>query len=693
MFIYARRLALMGLIGSVLAACGGDGTTQPPAAVATVAITGAPGAPLLVGSNVQLVATVSSATGEVLANRAVEWRTSDAGIARVSTSGLVSGVAAGRATITASSEGRQTEVAFEVAEGGTVSVNGGELVMPTAAGSVLLQVPAGVFSQATTIYMMPAADAPPHARLVAGTALRITPFLSFASTPFRPTLRISFDPARLPSGVTAGSLQLYEMVGAEWVLVGGSTVDTIFHTVTGTLQRLSTFAVIATPVDHVVLGGHSLGGGLVVGQAAQFSARALDASNRELPGFTPQWQSSDPSLATVDGSGKVTGVAPGEVTITATIDGKSAAAALLVLPRPASDWTRAEEWSTARGNVRRDGYVAAVLDPALFSAGWSATPFGSVGIDHVTAGDGAVFVVSQATGGFTVGGVAAFETQPGTRRWQLDLGGSIGGAAYSDGKVFVHFSGSLSNFMGLASSTGSVLHQTIFNSYNVTRSAPIIVGGAVHLAGVAGVHSFNASNGSQLWEAATTQSHFSPAFVDGRIIAYTAGQDSPHVRALDTGTGATVFSIVDPQFTGPAHVEIDPAVGSSGNLIVTNGGRLVSYDLATRTVGWSVAGTFIGSVAVANGHVYAVNGTRVEIRHESDGRLLASWQPPQGVPLAPVVVTDNLFFASTANATYAVDLNTTRHVWGHSEGGVLALSSQGVLLIASNNKLRAIVVK
>jgi uncharacterized protein YjdB len=61
-----------------------------------------------VGNTVQLTATLRAANNAVLTGRTVTWASSDTTIARVSGSGLVTGVAASSqfVTITASSEGR-----------------------------------------------------------------------------------------------------------------------------------------------------------------------------------------------------------------------------------------------------------------------------------------------------------------------------------------------------------------------------------------------------------------------------------------------------------------------------------------------------------------------------------------------------------------------------------------------------------
>jgi acid phosphatase len=67
-----------------------------------------------VGQTAQLTATPRDASGTPLTGRVVTWSSSDSTVARVSTSGLVTGRAAGSATITATSEGKSGAAAITV---------------------------------------------------------------------------------------------------------------------------------------------------------------------------------------------------------------------------------------------------------------------------------------------------------------------------------------------------------------------------------------------------------------------------------------------------------------------------------------------------------------------------------------------------------------------------------------------------
>src|SRR5207248_5966234 len=69
---------------------------------------------------------------------------------------------------------------------------------------------------------------------------------------------------------------------------------------------------------------------VTVGQAVQLTATLKDASSTVLTGRTVSWTSGTPGVATVSGSGLVTGVTAGSVTITATSEGVSGNAGITV---------------------------------------------------------------------------------------------------------------------------------------------------------------------------------------------------------------------------------------------------------------------------------------------------------------------------------------------------------------------------
>src|SRR5689334_4648948 len=103
---------------ALLAGCGGSSgdppTGQPPVTpVASVTI-GAPAMSVTVGGTLQLAATLRDQSGNVLSGRTVAWTTSNPGVASVSSTGLVTGVATGSTTIRATSEGKSTAATITV---------------------------------------------------------------------------------------------------------------------------------------------------------------------------------------------------------------------------------------------------------------------------------------------------------------------------------------------------------------------------------------------------------------------------------------------------------------------------------------------------------------------------------------------------------------------------------------------------
>ena len=90
------------------------------------------------------------------------------------------------------------------------------------------------------------------------------------------------------------------------------------------------------PVARVVITGSN--GTLQSGQSVQLFASALDAAGGQIASAgTATWSSSAVSIATVSQSGRVTGVADGQATISATLSGVTGTLKVTVAsPTPAN---------------------------------------------------------------------------------------------------------------------------------------------------------------------------------------------------------------------------------------------------------------------------------------------------------------------------------------------------------------------
>ncbi|MBL8961136.1 MAG: Ig-like domain-containing protein [Gemmatimonadetes bacterium] len=115
-----RVLPSSAFLLAFLAACGGGGdgagTTPPPPAPATVATVDVSpaSATLAIGATSQLSATPRDASGNALSGRTVTWASGNTAVATVNGSGLVTAVAAGSTTVTATADGRTGQATITV---------------------------------------------------------------------------------------------------------------------------------------------------------------------------------------------------------------------------------------------------------------------------------------------------------------------------------------------------------------------------------------------------------------------------------------------------------------------------------------------------------------------------------------------------------------------------------------------------
>jgi uncharacterized protein YjdB len=289
-----------------LAACGGSdaittpvakppvqqpGNENPPAnsaPVGSVALTPASGT-VFVGRTMTLVAAPKDAAGNALSGRAVTWTSSADSIARVDANGIVTGVAAGTAVITATAEGK---------------------------------------TATTTL------------------AVQLVPVSSVLVTPATATLRTG-DTLRLgavtrdSAGTTLAGRQVRWISSAPAV----ATVDSISGlvraagggaaTITATSEGKSGTAALTIAAPIVPVATVAVTTALDTLEAydeVQLQAVLRDAANNVLTGRTVRWTSSDAAVATVDSiSGRLTGIDRGTVTVTATSETKSGTATRVVV--------------------------------------------------------------------------------------------------------------------------------------------------------------------------------------------------------------------------------------------------------------------------------------------------------------------------------------------------------------------------
>ncbi len=257
-----------------------------PVPVATVVIS-PPSDTVFIGATAQLAAETRDSTGAVLVGRTISWTSTAGLVATVASDGLVTGTGAGTALIIASSEGRAD----------TASI----LVTPVPVDSVAVSPP--------TDSLHPTQTAPLTATLFDSTGAVLTG---------RVVTWSSLD-------TTVATVDASGLVTA--VAVGTATITATSEGVSGN----AVISVLPVPVSYVDL--TPANPIILVGTTTQLSATPRDSTGGALARAVT-WASLDTMIATVTGSGLVTGVRVGFIGIAATSEGKTSSSVVDVNPVP-----------------------------------------------------------------------------------------------------------------------------------------------------------------------------------------------------------------------------------------------------------------------------------------------------------------------------------------------------------------------
>lgn len=334
------RIALAVFLAAALAqGCGNDKMTTPlhTHAVAVFEVQPATLA-LEEGQTYTLSATATCSCGEKL-DVPIVWRSADPAVATVDSTGVVTAVLEGKTAITAetdSPEGAKVATtALAVSRDGVeVEPTGG--TVSYEAGAVVLEIPDGALNGKTTITIRPSPGEVVAERpdLIGGTAYQFRPDgLQFQK---QARLTIRYEPTSLPAGVDPARLRLFHRTQTGWVELTESQVDPATRKVSGPIEGFSHYGVAESgrvAVDRVVVQG-APAEPLMIGTTVQLTAAVYDASGNALDGRGVSWRSSDEAVASVDQTGLVAGVSHGTVSVTATAEGVSGSASIMVRGEP-----------------------------------------------------------------------------------------------------------------------------------------------------------------------------------------------------------------------------------------------------------------------------------------------------------------------------------------------------------------------
>ena len=239
--------------------------------------------------------------------------------------------------------------------------------------------------------------------------------------------------------------------------------------------------------------------------------------------------------------------------------------------------------------------------------------------------------------------------------------------------------------------------------------APTALGGSVLQTSQGGsVYSYSIFSGGLQWTAPAGACDQTTPAADAQY-AYQYGISSPALNVFDRMTGATVASIADPFAPASSGYSMfsAPMLGATGDAIVFSGGGfsglgwssseqygsrpLVSYNVSGKAIAWRSANAYLTHPAIANGVIYAARNApaTLDALSEADGHVLWSWTPPVGNTSfhRNIVATNNLVFVSTDANVFAIDLSTHQSVWKYAKPGMLAISGNSILYIATGATL------
>jgi uncharacterized protein YjdB len=272
---------------SNIASASTQGAPPPPPVVTSVEVT-PPSASLSVGTTTTLQATVKDQNGNAMTGQTVTWSTSNPGSATVNSSGVVSGVAAGSATITATSSGKSGTSAITV----------------TAVAPVV-----------TTVTV-----APPSASIVVGT-----------TTTLQATVKDQSGNAMTGQPVTWSTNNAAAATVNSSGVVSGIAAGSATITATSS-GKFGTSAITVTAVAPVVttVTVAPPSASIVAGTTTTLQATVKDQNGNVMTGQTVAWSTNNAVAATVNSSGVVSGIAAGLATVTATSSGKSGTSAITV---------------------------------------------------------------------------------------------------------------------------------------------------------------------------------------------------------------------------------------------------------------------------------------------------------------------------------------------------------------------------
>jgi len=375
---------------------------------------------------------------------------------------------------------------------------------------------------------------------------------------------------------------------------------------------------------------------------------------------------------------------------------------LLVEPVP--------EWQTHQANALHNGYMPIWISGNNFSKlwEWSRSPLSEPlgGINAPVAGNGEVYLSIDVNNGNSA--VIALDELTGEENWRVSFGNvpALNPPAINNSSLFVATSGhGDTKVWGINREDGKLKFQSNFSAQWSSYLAPTVDEEIVYQTGgyYGGyTYAFSVQTGAEVWtnETGSSWGMDTPAIDDKNVYVHSGSA----LTVLDKDNGEIKYSIDDPFGNYGYDYHGAPVKGSSNNILAFSGGAssgyasssaehnndrvISSFGVEDGQYNWSSQFVYKTFFAVSGGVVYAGknNPTSIDAIDETSGDILWSWVAPTTDDTAfhrNVVVTKNVLFVSTNANIYAIDLKSKQAIWSYSEPGMMTISDNRILLLAT----------
>ena len=648
---------------------------------ATITIT--PGSiGLVAGKTQQLSASLADDAGNPLPASSVTWSTSNSSIATVSSSGLVTAVLAGSATITAAADGQTGRASVVVSAGAvqTIAINPASLslvagntrqlvaTLTDASGNTLTGQAVAWSSSNSTVAIVSSsglvtashsgnatitaaaggANGTASLTVVAGSISSVVVSPGSASLVAGATQQLAAKLQDNSGSPITGQSVTWSTSDASIVQVSSSGLTTAAHagraTVTasaGGKSGSAAFSVAAGPVNSVSITPAS--GSLQQGKTLQLAATYQDVAGNVVTAQSVAWTSSASSIAAVSSSGLVTGVAVGNANVTVTADGESKSAAITVTaasappppapapappppPPPPPTAPPPPPLQTACSDIAHSRVVSVSSSAELHSALSGARPGDLIQMADGTYGDGHEFKVTVA----------------GTQAQPIALCGSAN--AVINGGTLTNITGVRATGANYWTFSGFTITNALFGFFGDGSSHMVLEGLTIHAIGqeameIAAFSKYNVIRGNRIYDTGRTVAEYGEGI-------YIGSSYDKWCNLTGCAPDASDSTLIEGNTIGPdvraEHVDVKE--GSTGGEIRNN--TFDGRGLIESQNGWPT------SWVIIQGNGYHIDNNTGTNTIASGYRVIVHYQG-NGM--------DNIFSGNTANvggASYGFAIET-----------------------------------